>query len=137
MTWEILTAQIREDIYYSLLCHELFPKKRKRCIRKTRGTNEQININQHILKETKTRRKNVAMAWIDYKNVYDRVLQTLLIEDNWKCSKYPQNHKLYHECYGKLKGGINNGRWKSKEASFRETCSRQCCYGNYATQLHT
>ena len=32
-----------------------------------------INIDQHILDESKTRRKNLAMVWIDYKKAYDMV----------------------------------------------------------------
>ena len=32
-----------------------------------------IIIDQHILNESKTRRKNLAMAWIDYKKANDMV----------------------------------------------------------------
>ena len=34
----------------------------------------------HILKESKTRRKNVAMAWIDPKKAYDMLLQSWIID---------------------------------------------------------
>ena len=44
----------------------------------TRRTNGQIYLDQHILKEDKTKWKNVAMAWIDNKKAYDMVLQTCL-----------------------------------------------------------
>ncbi len=54
MMWKILTAQIREEIYYSLKSRGLFP-------------DELFYIDQHILNESKNRRKNLAMAWIDYK----------------------------------------------------------------------
>ena len=37
-----------------------------------------LYIDQHILKETKTSRKNVTMAWIDYKKTYNNVPQRWL-----------------------------------------------------------
>ena len=61
MMWKILTAQIREEIYYPLTSCGLFPEEQKGC---RRGT---AYIDQHILNESKTRQKNLAMAWIDDK----------------------------------------------------------------------
>ena len=58
--WKILTAWIREEFYYSLLCHGLFPEKQKGCHRGTRGTNELLCINLHIL----IRRQNEAKKWL-------------------------------------------------------------------------
>ena len=36
-------------------------------------------IDQHIVNESKTRRKNLAMAWIDHKKAYDIFPQSLII----------------------------------------------------------
>ena len=47
-------------------------------------------IDQHILKESKTRRKNLAMAWIDYKKAYGMVPQIWIIH----CLKM---YKISHE----------------------------------------
>ena len=66
MMWKILTAQIREKIY-SLTSRGLFLDEQKGCRKGSRGTVELLCIDQHILNENKTRRKNLAMAWIDYK----------------------------------------------------------------------
>ena len=49
--WKILTAQIMEKIYYSLTSHGLFPDERK----------------------------NLAMAWIDYKKAYDMIPQSWIL----------------------------------------------------------
>ena len=65
MMWKILTAQIKEEIYYSLTNHGLFPEEQKGCHKESRGTGEFLYIDQHILNESKTRRKNLSMAWID------------------------------------------------------------------------
>ena len=77
MMWKILITQIREEIYYSLTSRGLFPDEQKGC-KGTRGTPELLYIDQHILNESKTRRKNLAMAWINYKKAYDMVPQNCL-----------------------------------------------------------
>ena len=71
--WKILMAQIKEEVYYSLISHEIFPDKQKECHKWTRGTRELLYIDQHILNESKMRWKNLAMAWIVYKKTYDMV----------------------------------------------------------------
>ena len=52
MMWEILTAQIREEIN-ELLSHGLFLEEQKVCCKWTRGTGELLYINQHIIKGNK------------------------------------------------------------------------------------
>ena len=63
--WKILTAQIREKIYYSLRNRGIFPGEQKGCCKRTRGTEHPLYIDENILNENKTRRKNLAMAWIN------------------------------------------------------------------------
>ena len=77
--WKVLTAQIREEIYYSLINSRLFSEKQKRCRKGTRGTGELLYIDQHILKESKARWKNLAMAWIDYRKAHDMIFQSWMI----------------------------------------------------------
>ena len=79
MMWKILTAQIREKINYSLTSRRLFPDKHKGCCKGSRGTAELLYIDQHIRNESKTRRKNLAMAWIDYKKAYDMSPQSWIL----------------------------------------------------------
>ena len=57
MMWKILTAQIREKIYYSLTSRGLFPDEQKGCRKGSRSTPELLYIDQHILNESKTRQK--------------------------------------------------------------------------------
>ena len=56
MMWKILTAHIREEIYYSLTSHGLFPDEQKGCCKGSRGTAELLYMDQHILEESKTKR---------------------------------------------------------------------------------
>ena len=58
MMCTILTAQIREGIYYSQTSRGLVPKEQKGCRKGSRGTAELLYIDQHILNESKSRRKN-------------------------------------------------------------------------------
>ena len=90
MTWKILTAQIRKEIYYSLTSRRLLPEEQKGCHKRSRGTAELLYINQHILNEIKTRRKNLAMTWIDYKKAYDIVPQSWIIN-------YLKMYKISHK----------------------------------------
>ena len=58
-----------------LLAYKLriFPEEQKGCRKGSRCTEELFYIDQHIPNESKTRQKNLAMAWIDYKKAYDMV----------------------------------------------------------------
>ena len=90
MMWKILTAQIREKIYYSLTSRGLFPDEQKGCRKGSRGTVELLYIDQHILNESKTRRKNLAMAWIDNKKAYGMLPPSWILH----CLKM---YKISHE----------------------------------------
>ena len=90
MMCKILTAQIREEIYYSVISRGLFPDEQKGCCKRSRGTAELLDIDQYILNESKNRRKNLAMSWIDCKKAYDMVPQSWIIN----CLKM---YKISHE----------------------------------------
>ena len=66
MIWKILIAQIKKDIYYSLMSCQLFSEDQKECWQGTRGTGKLLYIVQHIFKGSKMRHKNVATMWINF-----------------------------------------------------------------------
>ena len=76
---KILSAQTRENIYYWLISYGLFPDERKGYHKVSTRTAELLYVDQHILNESKTRRKNLTMAWIDYKKAYDMIPQSWII----------------------------------------------------------
>ena len=53
------------------------PEEQKGCKLKCKGTGDLLFIDKMILWEVQTRKKNVAVAWIDYKKAYDMVPQLL------------------------------------------------------------
>ena len=76
---KILTAHIREEIYSSLTSRGLFSEEQKGCRKGSRHTGELLYIDQLILNESKTRQKNLAMKWVEYKKGYDIVSQSWII----------------------------------------------------------
>ena len=58
----------------------MLPEEQKRCRKGSRGTNYLLYIDKAVIKEVKSRNKNLAMAWIDYKKAYDKVPHSWIIE---------------------------------------------------------
>ena len=48
--------------------------------KRTRRTGKLLYIHRHILKQSKTRQKNLVLAWIDYEKAYDIVSQSWIID---------------------------------------------------------
>ena len=68
--YKILTSIIAERTYTFLNEHQLLPSERKGCKRGSYGCKDQLLINQMILEDCKTKKKNLFTAWIDYKKAY-------------------------------------------------------------------
>ena len=98
----------RKNISFTFM-PQIISSRKKGCHWRTRGINDQLYIDQLVLKEAKTRQKNVAMEWIDLKNVYDMVLQTWILE-YLKIYKISDSHKLHPEYHRKMEVGIDSRR---------------------------
>ena len=109
MMWKILTAQIRENIFYSLTSRGLFPDEQKGCCKGSRGTEELLYIDQHILNDSQTRR-------IDNKKAYDMVPQSWILH----CLKM---YKISHEVINFLEKTMQTWRMEltAGERSWAET----------------
>ena len=88
--WKTLTAQIKEKIYSLLTSRGFSPNEQKGCRKGSKGTADLHYIDQHIQNESRRRRKNLAMAWIDFKKAYDMVPQSWIIHSL-------KMHKISHE----------------------------------------
>ena len=74
-----------------------------------RWTRDLLHINWYIHKESKTRWKNVAMAWIDSKNEYDMVPQSWILN----CLKM---YKISNEVIKFIKKKKKEKKkWKTRE----------------------
>ena len=58
----------------------MLPEEQKRCRKGSRGTIDLLYIDRVVIKEVKSRNKNLAMAWIDYKKAYDMVPHSWIVE---------------------------------------------------------
>ena len=57
----------------------MLPEEQKGCRKGSRRTNDLLYIDRAVIKEVKSRNKNLAMAWIDYKKAYDMVPHSWII----------------------------------------------------------
>ena len=97
-------AQIREEICDSLLSCRFFPKKQKVWHKWIWGIGELLYINQHILKESKTKWKSIAIAWIDYQ-------KTCMVPQNW-IIKILKMYQISGEVIKSIENTMENWRLK-------------------------
>ena len=71
--WKLLTGVIADHIYEHFDQEKLLPEEQKGCRKGSRGTNDLLCIDRAVIKEVKSRNKNLAVAWIDYKKADDMV----------------------------------------------------------------
>ena len=80
MMWKLLTGIISDRLYEYLEETNSIPFQQKGCRRKCRGTKDQLLIDKMIMKNSKKRKTNISMAWIDYRKAFDMVPHSWLIE---------------------------------------------------------
>ena len=78
--WKLLTGIISERLYNYLKETNTIPHQQKGCRRKCRGTKDQLLINKMVMMNSKRRKNNLSMAWIDYKKAFDMIPHSWLIE---------------------------------------------------------
>ena len=78
--WKLLTGVIADQIYAHLDQEKLLLEEQKGYRKGSTGTNDLLYIDRAVIKEVKSRNKNLAMAWIDYKKAYDMVPHSWIIE---------------------------------------------------------
>ena len=73
LMWKLLTGVIADQIYAHLDQEKMLPEEQKGCRKGSRGTNDLLYIDKAVIKEVKSRNKNLAMA-------YDMVPHLWIIE---------------------------------------------------------
>ena len=115
---KILAAQIKVEIYYSLTSRRLFLDEQKGCYKGSRGTTKLLYKDQHILNESKTRRKNLAMDWIDYKKASDMVPHSRII-DSLKMYKISDEVINYNKTMKTWRAELQGGGGSLAEAKIQ------------------
>ena len=80
--WKLLLGVIADQIYGHLDQQKLLPEEQKGSRKRSKGTNDLLYINWAVIREVKTRKNNLAIAWIDYKKAYDMVPHSWIKECN-------------------------------------------------------
>jgi len=78
VVWKLLTSIIYQKIYFHLHCSKLFPVEQKGCFRQSRGTKGQLLIDKLVMCDAK--KKNLCMAWIDFRKAFDSVPHDWIIK---------------------------------------------------------
>ena len=78
--WKLLTGIIAEDLYEFLDTENLLPDEQKGCRNVSQGTKHQLYIDKMVLNKVKSRKKDIAMEWIDYKKAYDMLPHPWILE---------------------------------------------------------
>ena len=77
---KLLTGVIADQIYAHLDQEKLLLEEQKGCRKGSKRTNDLLYIVRAVIKEVKSRNKNLAMAWVDYKKAYYMVPHSWIIE---------------------------------------------------------
>ena len=80
LMWKLMTGVIADQIYAHLDQEKLIPEEQKGCSKGSRGSNDLLYIDRAVIKEVKSRNKNLTMAWMDYMKAYDMVPHSWIIE---------------------------------------------------------
>ena len=73
LMWKLLTGVIADQMHTHLDQEKLLPEEQKGWRKSSRGTNNLLYIDRAVIKEVKSRNKNLAMAWLDCKKAYEMV----------------------------------------------------------------
>ena len=79
LMWKLMTGII-SVLYEFIVESDCLPLEQKGCKKKSRGTKDQLLIDKAILKDSKKKHRNLAMAWVDYRKAYDMVPHSWIIE---------------------------------------------------------
>ena len=79
-TFKILTSIITDRLYDHLEKQAIMAKEQRGGKRDSYGCKDQLMINNAILDNCKIRRKNLTMAWIDYRKAYDSIPHSWILK---------------------------------------------------------
>ena len=76
--WKIMSGLIADYIQMAMIPY--MAKEQKGVCKGSRGTKDHLLIDKAVIKDSRTFRKNLAMAWIDYQKAYDSVPHSWILE---------------------------------------------------------
>ena len=80
LIWKLLTDIMTNTLNEHLEYHDLFSKEQNDCRRRSRGTKDQVLIDKEVTKNSKRRKTNLNIAWIDFRKAYNMVPHSWMIK---------------------------------------------------------
>ncbi|XP_047484152.1 uncharacterized protein LOC125035884 [Penaeus chinensis] len=77
--YKVLTTLISERMYAHLLGSDVLPTEQKGGRKATRECKDQLLVDKAVIEDAKRGKRNLSMAWIDYKKAYDSVPHSWII----------------------------------------------------------
>ena len=78
--WKIMTGICADYMYEHLEACGALPDEQKGCKRNVMGTKDHLLLDKFIMKLVKQKKKDICMAWVDYKKAFDMVPHDWIIE---------------------------------------------------------
>ena len=78
--YKIMTNMITKRMKEHMMINNLIPEEQKGCMPNTLGTIDQLLIDKMILEDAKKNKKDLSVAWIDYRKAFDSIPHDWLIE---------------------------------------------------------
>ena len=75
-----MTGVISEHLYRFLEEEKILPEEQKGCKINSRGPKDQLLLDKAVLRDCKSRSKNLAMVWIDCRESYDMISHSWISE---------------------------------------------------------
>lgn len=77
--YKIITSLVTRHINYYIENNKILTDEQKGCRTKTQGCKEQLIIDGIIAENAKNKKRNIAVAWLDYQKAFDSVPHSYLI----------------------------------------------------------
>ena len=80
LLWKLLTGIVNVKVYDHLNQQSLLPEEQKGCRQKTRGTKEQLLIDNAVVRNSRRRKTNLNVAWVGFRKTNDMVPRSWILK---------------------------------------------------------
>ena len=91
LMWKLMTGISSTAMCSYLESIDRLPTEQKGCRKESRSTKDQLLIDKTVMNDCRKRHTNLAMAWVDYKKVYDMILPHSWIIESLKFTNVADN----------------------------------------------
>lgn len=80
VVYKLLTSVLHKQIYKHCETNNIINPEQRGCVKRSLGCKEQLIIDEITIKQAEVKRRNISMAYIDYKKAFDSVPHDWLIK---------------------------------------------------------